>query len=327
MISDFNVPGWSAIQSNRSGFEAEVVEAQQTGGSIKGVQKAHFFMSVAKTADQKEASLASIKIIKARMVKDGQIFRDCIFNNDTMQISIRDDRYVGGYNINKKKVADDVIAEGIEKHASGNAGLLNSVLSNALPQLSPEDEVLRTAFMKEHKIEDIKPVENNTEHVDTLKENETIYVEKQPDYTVREPELLHEHIIAIEELYTVKDIIPVQAMSEPTGLQTLMKINEDFNQNSPFDWSGETFTTAMNENEVKLEDIKVKQEEIEPKLLEIISEDVLKVKKISVEEENNIAKLAREKLLLDPDDESLAQKNVTNMLIKDRVNLNIIIKE
>ena len=181
MISDFDVPGWSAIQSNRSGFEAEVVEAQQTGGSIKRVQKAHFFMSVAKTADQKEASLASIKIIKARMVKDGQIFRDCIFNNDTMEISIKDARYVGGYNLtNKKKIADDIIAESIEKHASGSSGLLNVAISGAL--LSPEVEKLRDAYMKEHKIEDIKPIENKVELIDKFRENEVIYTEKEPDF-------------------------------------------------------------------------------------------------------------------------------------------------
>jgi replicative DNA helicase len=331
MISDFDVPGWSAIQSNRSGFEAEVVEAQQTGGSIKRVQKAHFFMSVAKTADQKEASLASIKIIKARMVKDGQIFRDCIFNNDTMEISIKDARYVGGYNLtNKKKIADDIIAESIEKHASGSAGLLNVAISGAL--LSPEVEKLRDAYMKEHKIEDIKPIENKVELIDKFRENEVIYTEKEPDFTVKEQEPLHEYMSAIEEpVYIVKDIIPVQPMSEPTGLQVLVEINEKMkianeNINELLDWTGETFTTAINENEVNLEDIKPKQEEIESKLIEIIPENVSKIK-ISVEEEQIIVKLAEEKLLVDPDEDSFAQKNLHNMLDQQRVNLNNIKKQ
>lgn len=93
LASDLDIPSWSAIQSNRQGFDAELVEAHQTGGSIKRIQKAHFFMSVAKTPDQKEAGLANIRIIKARFASDGQTFRDARFNNDTMEIIIEDDRF------------------------------------------------------------------------------------------------------------------------------------------------------------------------------------------------------------------------------------------
>ena len=93
LASDFDIPAWTAIQSNRSGFGAEFVEAHQSGGSIKRIQKAHFFMSVAKTAAQQEANFANIRIIKARFAKDGQTFEDCVFNNDTMQIRIDDPRY------------------------------------------------------------------------------------------------------------------------------------------------------------------------------------------------------------------------------------------
>ncbi len=93
LASDFDIPAWTAIQSNRSGIGAEYVEAQQTGGSIKRMQKAHFFMSIAKTPAQQEANFANIRIIKARFARDGQTFDDCVFNNDTMKIIINDDRY------------------------------------------------------------------------------------------------------------------------------------------------------------------------------------------------------------------------------------------
>jgi len=93
LASDFDIPAWSALQTGRGGFGAEYVEAQQTGGSIKRVQKAHFFMSIAKTKEQQEANFANIRIIKARFCKDGQTFEDCIFNNDTMQIIITDPKY------------------------------------------------------------------------------------------------------------------------------------------------------------------------------------------------------------------------------------------
>ena len=118
MAADFDIPCWSAIQSNRTGFDAEFVEAHQSGGSIKRIQKAHFFMSVAKTPEQKENHLANIRIIKARFAQDGQTFKDCIFNNDTMKISIEDSRYVSAKVIKglKKHDAEDI--EDMEKKSS-----------------------------------------------------------------------------------------------------------------------------------------------------------------------------------------------------------------
>jgi replicative DNA helicase len=93
LSSDFNIPAWTAIQSNRQGIDQEIVGAHHSGGSIKRLQKSHFFMSVAKTPDQKEANLANINIIKARFASDGQIFKDCEFNNDSMRIVIHNDKY------------------------------------------------------------------------------------------------------------------------------------------------------------------------------------------------------------------------------------------
>ena len=79
------------IYTHNSGFDVEFIEAHHTGGSIKRVQKAHFFMSVGKTPDQKEAGLANIRIIKARFAHDGQSFTDCTFDNDKMEIIIHDE--------------------------------------------------------------------------------------------------------------------------------------------------------------------------------------------------------------------------------------------
>lgn len=93
LASDFDIPAWSAIQGNRSSFNSEFVEANQSGGSIKRIQKSHFFMSIGKTQQQQDANLANIRILKARFAKDGQAFEDCIFNNDTMKIIINDPKY------------------------------------------------------------------------------------------------------------------------------------------------------------------------------------------------------------------------------------------
>jgi len=118
LAADFDIPAWTAIQSNRSGFGSEFVEAHQTGGSIKRVQKAHFFMSVAKTPAQQEANFANIRIIKARFAKDGQAFEDCVFNNDTMQIIIDDPKYVYTKNYKNLKHYDEADVEKLEKKAN-----------------------------------------------------------------------------------------------------------------------------------------------------------------------------------------------------------------
>lgn len=94
LSGELDIPCWSATQGNRESFGSEVVNAIHQGGSIKRIQKAHFVMSIAKTDSMKEAHRANIKIIKARFAQDGQMFHDCEFNNDTMSIIIRDERFV-----------------------------------------------------------------------------------------------------------------------------------------------------------------------------------------------------------------------------------------
>lgn len=91
MAAEYDIPCWSALQTNRSGIGAEFVETGQMGGNIKRAQKTHFLMSVAKTTDQKDAGLANIQILKARFAKDGQRFEDVVFDNDKIKIEMYDD--------------------------------------------------------------------------------------------------------------------------------------------------------------------------------------------------------------------------------------------
>jgi len=94
MAADYDIPCWSALQTNRTGINMEWVESHMMGGNIKRLQKSHFVMSIAKTAEQKEGGeLANIKILKARFAADGHMFRDCIFNNNTLEIRITDPRW------------------------------------------------------------------------------------------------------------------------------------------------------------------------------------------------------------------------------------------
>ncbi|NJO62859.1 MAG: hypothetical protein HC836_32935 [Richelia sp. RM2_1_2] len=86
MAAELNIPCWTAIQTNRSGIEAELIYAHNMGGNIKRAQKTHFLMSIARTQDQKLHNLATLQVLKARFAKDGYVFPDCIFNNDTLEI-------------------------------------------------------------------------------------------------------------------------------------------------------------------------------------------------------------------------------------------------
>lgn len=88
MLSELDIAGWTAIQGNRSSIKAEVVEADQMGGSIKKAQIAHFVVSIAKTLDQKEDGTATMAILKSRFGKSGEIFENIRFDNSRIQIDM-----------------------------------------------------------------------------------------------------------------------------------------------------------------------------------------------------------------------------------------------
>jgi replicative DNA helicase len=102
LLSEFDMAGWTAVQGNRSSIGAEVVEANQMGGSIKKGQIGHFVVSIAKTLDQKENGTATMAILKSRFGKDGIVFSDVQFDNATIQISM-DDNAVGKTRTEHKK--------------------------------------------------------------------------------------------------------------------------------------------------------------------------------------------------------------------------------
>jgi replicative DNA helicase len=88
LLSEFEIAGWTAVQGNRSSIKAEVVEADQMGGSIKKGQIGHFIVSIAKSLDQKEEGTATMAILKSRFGKDGIIFKDIRFDNARIQIDM-----------------------------------------------------------------------------------------------------------------------------------------------------------------------------------------------------------------------------------------------
>jgi len=136
MAGDYDIPCWSAIQTNRSGFGAEFVTAHQTGGNIKRIQKSHFVMSIAKTDPQKESDLANIMILKARFARDGHMFKNCIFNNNTMEIRITDEKYMKGLKLKKH---GDIDLDKLEDKASSLK--MHSEISQFDPDVKKDDGV------------------------------------------------------------------------------------------------------------------------------------------------------------------------------------------
>lgn len=88
LLSELDIAGWTAIQGNRSSIGAQLVQADQIGGSIKKGQIGHFIVSIAKTLDQKENGTATMAILKSRFGKDGVIFEDITFDNAKIQIDM-----------------------------------------------------------------------------------------------------------------------------------------------------------------------------------------------------------------------------------------------
>ena len=173
LSSDFEIPAWTALQTNRTGFNAEYIEANQTGGNIKRIQKAHFFMSVAKTKEQKEAQLANVQILKARFAQDGQQFKDCIFNNDTVEIRLENDQYKYSQFNKTVKHHDDKDIDVLEsmrlKYEEIKAP--NIELHAAISQHS-EDNILSVINNENINNNDFKTISNNFENeISVKKEN------------------------------------------------------------------------------------------------------------------------------------------------------------
>ncbi len=101
LLSEFEIAGWTAVQGNRSSIKADVVEADQIGGSIKKGQIGHFIVSIAKTLDQKEEGTATMAVLKSRFGKDGIVFQDIRFDNAKIQIDMGNSK--GGRTYSEQK--------------------------------------------------------------------------------------------------------------------------------------------------------------------------------------------------------------------------------
>jgi replicative DNA helicase len=312
LAGDLNIPCWSAIQSNRSGFGAELVDAQQSGGNIKRVQKAHFFMSVAKTDDQKEASLANIKIIKARFAQDGQIFKDCIFNNDTMEIIINGDKYVGIRNNKLKKYGEEELNK--LENATNNINKVHVAASLAL-DAKDEDEfknALQNDMLKKY-------LEDHPDEIPKTESNEIIVsgdIGQLPDTLIPIVDLggHHQTLREDETLYTVKEKTEDNfELEEDKPIEKIDAVSDGANEGVSdgaipdlLEITGKTENVVTNEIEVNIDVIKQTET---PKI-----EEKTVVHEINEEKNNNF--FITEKEFGDPDAPSNTHKSLYDVLTK-----------
>lgn len=83
-----NFACWTFTQGGRSSLNSELVNTNDTGGSIKKLQVAHFIMSFAKTMEQRPEGKGTIAILGSRIGRDGIVYKDCTFDNATLTIEI-----------------------------------------------------------------------------------------------------------------------------------------------------------------------------------------------------------------------------------------------
>jgi replicative DNA helicase len=340
LSSDFDIPCWTAIQSNRSGFGAEYVEVHQSGGSIKRIQKAHFFMSVAKTPAQQEANFANIRILKARFAKDGQTFEDCVFNNDTMEIRITDPRYPikhtlkkhGDEDINKienkasKLSATSKMHVALNQHEEGilidklkNDDINNLLRDNAAPEeLEPNKEFHPEA---EHHEKEIL-ADRETEEIINL-DNKTTEVDLNQDNSNQIPEIIDKNVS--EETLTLNgDVTDKLNDVDNNIINGTEDVPIDNKDDDLLEWSGETFTVNSIKNEIKLNDIGVN---VESNVIKFNEENKNNHNNSPPEKNKNQINNINEILLTDPDEYQGQNRNVYNILVKKRSSQQVIKKE
>lgn len=87
MAMDLNIAIWIPVQGTKDSLNVEIVTMDKAGGSFKKIQISHIVMSIARTVEDIEASLATIAILKNRAGQAGKVFSNVEFNNGTCRIS------------------------------------------------------------------------------------------------------------------------------------------------------------------------------------------------------------------------------------------------
>ena len=323
LSADFDIPAWTAIQSNRSGFGSEFVEAYQSGGSIKRIQKAHFFMSIAKTQSQQEANFANIRIIKARFAKDGQAFEDCVFNNDTLQIIIDDPRFKYTKTYKKLKHHDGEDVDRIVKRAN-NMTDIHAAISKKTEAIEIIDE-LGDKKLNPSQI-------NEMLRKNILNDEET--KQEEPD-NKRVGDVDVSEIDWNESIKTVDNSFELDSSENIVGGDFMdggNNIKIEANDDNLLDWTGETITKSTAMDNVKMDEIPLTKEpeseevfEVETPLPTIDNNNKFEPNKVDVENEIREIMERLENINIDSSDN--LNDDFNKFLVKKREFQHVVKKE
>jgi replicative DNA helicase len=97
IMQEYNVVGWTASQTNRTGLESEIITMQSISEAFNKCFVADFIFSVSRTTEDKQTNGGRIYIAKNRNGPDGLVYS--IFM-DTSNVDIKViDQYSRGENI------------------------------------------------------------------------------------------------------------------------------------------------------------------------------------------------------------------------------------
>ena len=101
LAGEFEVPVWTASQTNRSALEDDVIEAQKISESYHKVMTADFVLSLSRKIEDKTQNTGRFHIIKNRFGPDGLTYPARV-NTNTGQIELYESDSLGGKEQQKK---------------------------------------------------------------------------------------------------------------------------------------------------------------------------------------------------------------------------------
>ena len=114
MSGDFNIPIWTASQSNRSGAETDVIVGEQISEDYQKIMIGDFIMSVSRKEVDNESKTARIFIIKNRFGVD-KIRFPAKFNVYNGSLSIFDQSSIQGKQLNEKMNGDAILKKALKE--------------------------------------------------------------------------------------------------------------------------------------------------------------------------------------------------------------------
>ena len=107
MAGELNIGIWIPVQGTKDSLNVEIVTMDKAGGSFKKIQIAHIVMSIARTVEDIEQSIATIAILKNRAGQAGKVLNNVSFNNGTCRISTDNvEEFNSMFAFDKKKEKD-----------------------------------------------------------------------------------------------------------------------------------------------------------------------------------------------------------------------------